>query len=58
MVQPFRPPGITFFCIFDTLVPTNYLVDTTLPNTPDYDQMGLTGRLLFQAGWNNNRLIS
>uniref|UniRef100_UPI0021BFE1E5 hypothetical protein n=1 Tax=Escherichia coli TaxID=562 RepID=UPI0021BFE1E5 len=28
----------TFFCISDTLVPTTYLVDTTLSNLSDSDQ--------------------
>ncbi|EPD0752596.1 IS66 family insertion sequence element accessory protein TnpB, partial [Escherichia coli] len=28
----------TFFCISDTLVPTTYLVDTTLSNSSDSDQ--------------------
>ena len=36
--QPFRLPGVTFFCISDTLVPTTYLVDTTLSNSSDSDQ--------------------
>ncbi|EPS8888694.1 IS66 family transposase, partial [Shigella boydii] len=36
--QPFRLPGFTFFCISDTLVPTTYLVDTTLSNSSDSDQ--------------------
>ncbi|HFI8897788.1 TPA: hypothetical protein ACGSLU_004418, partial [Escherichia coli] len=31
-------PGVTFFCISDTLVPTTYLVDTTLSNSSDSDQ--------------------
>ncbi|WP_269446849.1 antiterminator Q family protein, partial [Citrobacter sp. AATXQ] len=35
---PFRLPGVTFFCISDTLVPTTYLVDTTLSDASDYDQ--------------------
>ncbi|WP_212738551.1 hypothetical protein, partial [Escherichia coli] len=35
---PFRLPGVTFFCISDTLVPTTYLVDTTLSNSSDSDQ--------------------
>ncbi|OXL33771.1 hypothetical protein CA284_22065, partial [Enterobacter mori] len=30
----------------DTLVPTTYLVDTTLSNTSDYDQTALAVRLL------------
>ncbi|MCS0758873.1 hypothetical protein NXZ78_24875, partial [Escherichia coli] len=34
----FRLPGVTFFCISDTLVPTTYLVDTTLSNASDSDQ--------------------
>ncbi|MEF9489035.1 hypothetical protein, partial [Escherichia coli] len=34
----FRLPGVTFFCISDTLVPTTYLVDTTLSNSSDSDQ--------------------
>ncbi|MFN0865671.1 hypothetical protein ACKWNL_24155, partial [Escherichia coli] len=29
---------VTFFCISDTLVPTTYLVDTTLSNSSDSDQ--------------------
>ncbi|HGD7628960.1 TPA: hypothetical protein ACI7AM_004771, partial [Escherichia coli] len=33
-----RLPGVTFFCISDTLVPTTYLVDTTLSNSSDSDQ--------------------
>ncbi|WP_000652806.1 IS256 family transposase, partial [Escherichia coli] len=36
--QPFRLPGVTFFCISDTLVPTTYLVGTTLSNSSDSDQ--------------------
>ncbi|MDS1483081.1 hypothetical protein [Shigella boydii] len=36
--QPFRLPGVTFFCISDTLVSTTYLVDTTLSNSSDSDQ--------------------
>ncbi|MEF3630687.1 zinc ribbon domain-containing protein, partial [Citrobacter freundii] len=35
-----------FFCISDTLVPTTYLVDTTLSYASDYDQTALAGRLL------------
>ncbi|MDV2808996.1 integrase core domain-containing protein, partial [Klebsiella pneumoniae] len=30
--------GVIFFCISDTLVPTTYLVDTTLSDASDYDQ--------------------
>ncbi|MFT2200908.1 hypothetical protein ACMV55_16875, partial [Klebsiella pneumoniae] len=33
-----RLPGVIFFCISDTLVPTTYLVDTTLSDASDYDQ--------------------
>ncbi|MGD1747655.1 hypothetical protein ACP6DV_28195, partial [Klebsiella pneumoniae subsp. pneumoniae] len=33
-----RLPGVIFFCISDTLVPTTYLVDTTLSNSSDSDQ--------------------
>ncbi|MFM9336807.1 hypothetical protein ACKGB2_22650, partial [Klebsiella pneumoniae] len=29
---------VIFFCISDTLVPTTYLVDTTLSDASDYDQ--------------------
>ncbi|WP_220389047.1 hypothetical protein, partial [Klebsiella pneumoniae] len=36
--QPLRLPGVIFFCISDTLVPTTYLVDTTLSYASDYDQ--------------------
>ncbi|RCJ96677.1 hypothetical protein DM060_12315, partial [Klebsiella pneumoniae] len=36
--QPLRLPGVIFFCISDTLVPTTYLVDTTLSDASDYDQ--------------------
>ncbi|MFL9631955.1 hypothetical protein ACKC6T_13305, partial [Klebsiella quasipneumoniae subsp. quasipneumoniae] len=35
---PLRLPGVIFFCISDTLVPTTYLVDTTLSDASDYDQ--------------------
>ncbi|WP_410692052.1 hypothetical protein, partial [Citrobacter freundii] len=40
----------------DTLVPTTYLVDTTLSYASDYDQTALAGRLrLFQVkGYNFN----
>ncbi|WP_320386671.1 hypothetical protein [Klebsiella oxytoca] len=31
-------PGVIFFCISNTLVPTTYLVDTTLSDASDYDQ--------------------
>ncbi|WP_213091219.1 hypothetical protein, partial [Escherichia coli] len=44
--QPFRLPGVTFFCISDTLVPTTYLVDTTLSNSSDSDQTVQAVRLL------------
>ncbi|KAA2167611.1 hypothetical protein EA240_25400 [Escherichia coli] len=37
-VNAIRLPGVTFFCISDTLVPTTYLVDTTLSNSSDSDQ--------------------
>ncbi|MEV9348616.1 hypothetical protein AB0175_26375, partial [Klebsiella pneumoniae] len=48
---PFRLPGVTFFCISDTLVPTTYLVDTTLSNSSDSDQTVQAVRLpLFPAG--------
>ncbi|MBQ0224182.1 MULTISPECIES: hypothetical protein, partial [Citrobacter freundii complex] len=40
-----RLPGVIFFCISDTLVPTTYLVDTTLSYASDYDQTALAGRL-------------
>ncbi|WP_213059286.1 hypothetical protein, partial [Escherichia coli] len=43
---PFRLPGVTFFCISDTLVPTTYLVDTTLSNSSDSDQTVQAVRLL------------
>ncbi|MCD3627201.1 hypothetical protein KX485_22050, partial [Escherichia coli] len=43
----FRLPGVTFFCISDTLVPTTYLVDTTLSNSSDSDQTVQAVRLLF-----------
>ncbi|WP_406916244.1 hypothetical protein, partial [Klebsiella oxytoca] len=33
-----RLPGVIFFCISNTLVPTTYLVDTTLSDASDYDQ--------------------
>ncbi|MEB7687867.1 hypothetical protein NGB51_20200 [Escherichia coli] len=39
-------PGVTFFCISDTLVPTTYLVDTTLSNLSDSDQTVQAVRLL------------
>ncbi|OKW43357.1 hypothetical protein AWP77_03045 [Escherichia coli] len=42
----FRLPGVTFFCISDTLVPTTYLVDTTLSNLSDSDQTVQAVRLL------------
>ncbi|WP_252247620.1 hypothetical protein, partial [Escherichia coli] len=45
---PFRLPGVTFFCISDTLVPTTYLVDTTLSNSSDSDQTVQAVRLLFR----------
>ncbi|WP_216080426.1 hypothetical protein, partial [Shigella boydii] len=35
----------TFFCISDTLVPTTYLVDTTLSNSSDSDQTVQAARL-------------
>ncbi|MDS0722910.1 hypothetical protein NOI90_30380, partial [Escherichia coli] len=41
-----RLPGVTFFCISDTLVPTTYLVDTTLSNSSDSDQTVQVVRLL------------
>uniref|UniRef100_UPI001BDCCDF8 hypothetical protein n=1 Tax=Escherichia coli TaxID=562 RepID=UPI001BDCCDF8 len=44
---PFRLPGVTFFCISDTLVPTTYLVDTTLSNSSDSDQTVQAVRLQF-----------
>ncbi|WP_213054191.1 hypothetical protein, partial [Escherichia coli] len=37
---------VTFFCISDTLVPTTYLVDTTLSNSSDSDQTVQAVRLL------------
>ncbi|AXT68975.1 TPA: NERD domain-containing protein [Klebsiella pneumoniae] len=40
-------PGVIFFCISDTLVPTTYLVDTTLSDASDYDQTVHAVRLLF-----------
>ena len=43
--QPFRLPGVTFFRISDTLIPTTYLVDTTLLDASDYDQTALAGRI-------------
>ncbi|MCM4509495.1 hypothetical protein MMR49_27640, partial [Escherichia coli] len=46
---PFRLPGVTFFCISDTLVPTTYLVDTTLSNSSDSDQTVQAVRL--HAPW-------
>ncbi|MFU1275084.1 hypothetical protein ACM2MT_24325, partial [Escherichia coli] len=39
---------VTFFCISDTLVPTTYLVDTTLSNSSDSDQTVQAVRLLFR----------
>ncbi|MDF0417939.1 hypothetical protein, partial [Escherichia coli] len=42
----FRLPGVTFFCISDTLVPTTYFVDTTLSNASDSDQTVQAVRLL------------
>ncbi|MCM4858046.1 hypothetical protein MMN71_26450, partial [Escherichia coli] len=45
---PFRLPGVTFFCISDTLVPTTYLVDTTLSNSSDSDQTVQAVRLPFK----------
>ncbi|MFT2689046.1 hypothetical protein ACMWDS_31860, partial [Klebsiella pneumoniae] len=45
-------PGVIFFCISDTLVPTTYLVDTTLSYASDYDQTALAGRLLFIQEFN------
>ncbi|MGS3552425.1 hypothetical protein ACB262_14535, partial [Klebsiella quasipneumoniae] len=41
-----RLPGVIFFCISDTLVPTTYLVDTTLSDASDYDQTVHAVRLL------------
>ncbi|WP_258110445.1 hypothetical protein, partial [Klebsiella quasipneumoniae] len=43
---PLRLPGVIFFCISDTLVPTTYLVDTTLSDASDYDQTVHAVRLL------------
>ncbi|WP_212737644.1 hypothetical protein, partial [Escherichia coli] len=40
--------GVTFFCISDTLVPTTYLVDTTLSNSSDSDQTVQAVRLPFK----------
>ncbi|WP_213059279.1 hypothetical protein, partial [Escherichia coli] len=48
---PFRLPGVTFFCISDTLVPTTYLVDTTLSNSSDSDQTVQAVRLLLLQRW-------
>ncbi|MEF8948700.1 hypothetical protein U9819_26100, partial [Escherichia coli] len=50
---PFRLPGVTFFCISDTLVPTTYLVDTTLSNSSDSDQTVQAVRLqsLYRSGF-------
>ncbi|MDV0481445.1 hypothetical protein RZO68_00005, partial [Citrobacter freundii] len=42
--------GVIFFCISDTLVPTTYLVDTTLSYAADYDQTALAGRLPLNVG--------
>ncbi|MFP2148601.1 hypothetical protein ACLEYV_12930, partial [Escherichia coli] len=47
---PFRLPGVTFFCISDTLVPTTYLVDTTLSNSSDSDQTVQAVRLPISRG--------
>ncbi|MFT2780430.1 copper resistance protein B, partial [Klebsiella pneumoniae] len=44
-----RLPGVIFFCISDTLVPTTYLVDTTLSDASDYDQTVHAVRLRFQG---------
>ncbi|MCD3933243.1 hypothetical protein KX521_26210, partial [Escherichia coli] len=54
----FRLPGVTFFCISDTLVPTTYLVDTTLSNSSDSDQTVQAVRLPEEdgAGSMNNSL--
>ncbi|MGM7171964.1 MarC family protein, partial [Escherichia coli] len=41
---------VTFFCISDTLVPTTYLVDTTLSNSSDSDQTVQAVRLLILWG--------
>ncbi|WP_203396824.1 hypothetical protein, partial [Escherichia coli] len=47
----FRLPGVTFFCISDTLVPTTYLVDTTLSNSSDSDQTVQAVRLHLFRAW-------
>ncbi|WP_348831720.1 hypothetical protein [Escherichia coli] len=44
-------PGVTFFCISDTLVPTTYLVDTTLSNSSDSDQTVQAVRLRVMIGF-------
>ncbi|MBQ0603204.1 hypothetical protein J7S78_25710, partial [Klebsiella oxytoca] len=44
---PLRLPGVIFFCISNTLVPTTYLVDTTLSDASDYDQTVHAVRLPF-----------
>ncbi|WP_261589438.1 hypothetical protein, partial [Escherichia coli] len=49
---------VTFFCISDTLVPTTYLVDTTLSNSSDSDQTVQAVRLrlkpVFRAFYQQN----
>ncbi|WP_213045738.1 hypothetical protein, partial [Escherichia coli] len=55
--QPFRLPGVTFFCISDTLVPTTYLVDTTLSNSSDSDQTVQAVRLQFSNKIIINNLV-
>ncbi|MCM4357915.1 hypothetical protein MMR90_16495, partial [Escherichia coli] len=54
---PFRLPGVTFFCISDTLVPTTYLVDTTLSNLSDSDQTVQAVRLLSIASMASDGFI-
>ncbi|WP_213045744.1 hypothetical protein, partial [Escherichia coli] len=53
----FRLPGVTFFCISDTLVPTTYLVDTTLSNSSDSDQTVQAVRLQFSNKIIINNLV-
>ncbi|MFN0682916.1 Nmad5 family putative nucleotide modification protein, partial [Escherichia coli] len=48
---------VTFFCISDTLVPTTYLVDTTLSNSSDSDQTVQAVRLPLNSVTTVKRLI-
>ncbi|MGX3906131.1 hypothetical protein ACWJPH_27045, partial [Klebsiella pneumoniae] len=48
---------VTFFCISDTLVPTTYLVDTTLSNSSDSDQTVQAIRLqMIQVLWQEDHV--